>query len=69
MHPGDLVKWREQFNDGTPSPSLLGIIVEVTKPGWMRVRWFNEEPSYYALIWNPFTEEPAMHLEVLSEGR
>tara|TARA_R100000808_G_scaffold16696_1_gene37515 strand:+ start:1645 stop:1848 length:204 start_codon:yes stop_codon:yes gene_type:complete len=63
---GDLVRWREQFDDGTPS--LLGIIVEATKPGWMRVRWFNEDPSYTALIWNPFTEEPVKHLEVLSES-
>ena len=66
MKPGYLVKWRDQFSGD--NPPLLGIIVEIIRPGWMMVRWFNEEPSYAALIWNPFTKEPVIHLEVLSEG-
>jgi len=66
MKLGDLVRWR----DVNPSvhTNLIGIIVKETKPGWKKVHWLSGIPSYSALIWDPCTREPVIHLEMLSEG-
>ena len=67
MHLGDLVRCRA--TGSAAYPKMVGIIVEVIKPGWMRVRWFYDKPSCTALIWTKDTKEPVMHLEMLSESR
>jgi len=59
MKVGDLVRWSPYM---IKSKAIVGIITEKYKTGWFHVSWVTEGTV-------ESTREPAIHLELVNEGR